>query len=79
MNVEKVMASYVEIYKSLYKRPPGELLDLGDGWILVNGARMTSRELEQLTSQLQTEWNQDRARKRSLVTRLLGWFGGTQS
>jgi hypothetical protein len=72
------MASYVEIYKSLYRRPPGELLDLGDGWVLVNGARMTARELEQLTGQLQTEWQQERARKRGLVNRLLGWFGSSQ-
>jgi len=78
VNIEKAMASYVEIYKSLYRRPPGELLDLGDGWVLVNGARMTCRELEQLTGQLQTEWQQERARKRGLVNRLLGWFSSSQ-
>ncbi len=74
VNTDRTMAAYVEVYAALYRRSPSELRDLGNGWVLVNGARMTVRELEQLTTQLQYELQQERARKRSLVQRLLGWF-----
>lgn len=75
MNTEKAMARYLEIYQSLYRRTPTELRDLGGEWVLVNGARMTLIELEQLTSQLQRELQEEQMRKRSLVKRLLNWFG----
>ncbi len=74
MNIERAMARYLEIYQSLYKRKPSELRDLGSDWVLVNGARMTLHELEQLTGQLQSEFQQEQMRKRGLVKRLLGWF-----
>jgi hypothetical protein len=75
VNIERAMANYVEIYQALYHKMPNELRDLGGDWVLVNGARMMVRELEQLTTQLQRELQQERARKRSIVQRLLGWFG----
>ena len=75
MNTEKSMAQYLEIYQSLYRRAPSELRDLGGEWVLVNGARMTLSELEQLTEQLQREFQQEKARKRNLVKRLMTWFG----
>lgn len=71
------MAHYLEIYKSLYKRIPSELRDLGGNWVLVNGAKMTVDELKQLTEQLQRELQQEQVRKRSIVKRLLNWFGGS--
>ncbi len=74
MNTEKAMAKYLEIYQSLYRRAPTELRDLGGDWVLVNGARMSLIELEQLTEQLQRELQQEQNRKRSLVKRLLNWF-----
>ena len=74
MNTENVMAKYLEIYQSLYRRAPSELRDLGGDWVLVNGARMSIIELEQLTDQLQRELQQEQHRKRSLVKRLLTWF-----
>ena len=74
MNTEKAMARYLEIYQSLYKRAPSELRDLGGQWVLVNGARMTVQELSDLTEQLQRELQQEQARKRNLVKRLLTWF-----
>ncbi len=74
MNTEKSMARYLEIYKSLYRRAPSELRDLGGNWVLVNGARMTTEELEQLTDQLQRELQEEQARKRNIVKRLLNWF-----
>jgi hypothetical protein len=76
MNVESAMARYQEIYQSLYKRAPSELRELGGEWVLVNGARMTVEELKQLTEQLHRELQQEQARKRNLVKRLLNWFGG---
>jgi len=77
MSVESAMARYQEIYKSLYKRVPSELRELGGDWVLVNGARMTVEELKQLTEQLHRELQQEQARKRNLVKRLLNWFGGS--
>lgn len=74
MNTEKAMAKYLEIYQSLYRRAPTELRDLGGDWVLVNGARMSLVELEQLTEQLQRELQQEQNRKRSLVKRLLTWL-----
>jgi len=74
VNTEKAMATYLEIYQSLYRRAPTELRDLGGDWVLVNGARMSLVELEQLTEQLRAELHQEQNRKRSLVKRLLTWF-----
>jgi predicted DNA-binding protein (UPF0251 family) len=74
LNIEKAMARYLEIYQSLYKRAPAELRDLGGDWVLVNGARMTIEELEQLTLQLQRELQQEQARKKNIVRRLMNWF-----
>jgi hypothetical protein len=75
LNTEKSMAQYLEIYQTLYRRMPSELRDLGGDWVLVNGARMTLQELEQLTEQLQREFQQEKSRKRNLVKRLMTWFG----
>lgn len=74
LNIERSMAQYLDVYKSLYKRQPSELRDLGNNWVQVNGARMTIGELENLTTQLQSELQQERSQKRSLVNRLLKFF-----
>ncbi len=74
MEVEKVMVRYLEIYQALYHRTPSELRDLGNNWVLVNGARMMLEELDQLTGQLQHELEQEQIRKRNIVKRLLAWF-----
>ncbi len=74
MNVEKAMARYLDIYQALYRRTPSELRDLGSNWVLVNGARMTVEELDQLTEQLQKELQQEQSRRRNIVKRLLTWF-----
>jgi hypothetical protein len=77
LNSERIMARYLEIYQSLYRRAPSELRDLGNNWVLVNGARMTLQELEQLTEQLHHEFLLERERKRSVLKRLVGWFAKT--
>ncbi len=74
MRVAKAMARYQNIYLSLYGRHPRELRDLGNTWVLVNGARMPVGELENLTDELQKEYQQVLANKRNLVRKLLNWF-----
>jgi hypothetical protein len=72
--VEKVMARYQNVYLSLYQRIPRELRDLGNNWVLVNGARMSVDELENLANELQKEYQQVLANKRNIVKKLLNWF-----
>jgi hypothetical protein len=74
MNTAEVISEYQKTYFSLYHRSPTELRDLGDEWVLVNGARMTSNELQLLTQQLKEELDEMRTAKRSVVKRLLKWF-----
>ncbi len=72
--VEKAMAHYLDIYRLLYQRIPRELRDLGNNWVLVNGARMSVDELEHLADELSREYQQVVANKRSIVKKLLTWF-----
>ncbi|MBN1680625.1 MAG: hypothetical protein JW966_10055 [Anaerolineae bacterium] len=74
MRVEKAMARYLEVYLALYQRSPKELRNLGDNWVLVNGARMAVEELENLTKNLNQEYQQLLANKRNIVKKLLNWF-----
>lgn len=74
MRAEKAMARYMEVYLALYQRAPRELRDLGNNWILVNGARMNVEELENLTSELNREYQQVITNKQNIVRRLLTWF-----
>ncbi len=74
VNSEKAMLHYLEAYAQLYKRQPKDLRALDHEWVVVNGARMRVTELEYLTHQLQQEYKQGMAEKRSMVNRLLGWF-----
>ncbi len=74
MRVEKAMARYLHVYQALYQRTPKELRDLGSDWVLVNGARMSVDELENLAEELNREYQQVLANKRSIVKRLLTWF-----
>ncbi len=74
MRVEKAMARYLEVYRALYQRAPKELRDLGNDWVLVNGARMRVEELESLADELSREYQQVLANKRSIVRKLLNWF-----
>lgn len=74
MRVEKAMARYLHVYQALYQRSPKELRDLGSNWVLVNGARMSVDELENLAEELNREYQQVLANKRSIVKRLLAWF-----
>lgn len=74
LRVERVMVRYLHVYQALYQRSPKELRDLGNNWVLVNGARMSVEELENLAVELNSEYQQALANKRSVVKRLLNWF-----
>ncbi len=74
VNVSVTIQQYQQLYRKLYRREPGEVRDLGSGWVLVNGARMRVTELEKLTEQMRREYRLVVARKRSIVERLLAWF-----
>ena len=71
---EKAMIHYAQAYQRLYKRLPKDLRALDNNWVVVNGARMRVNELEYLTRQLQQEYDQSLAQRRSMVNRLLKWF-----
>ncbi len=68
------MARYLDVYRLLYQREPRELRDMGNSWVLVNGARMSVDELENLSEQLNREYQQVLSNKRSIVKKLLNWF-----
>jgi hypothetical protein len=72
--VQKAMARYLDVYRLLYQREPRELRDIGNNWVLVNGARMSINELENLATQLNREYQQVLSNKRTIVQRLLNWF-----
>ena len=65
---------YEQAYRKLYQREPRELRDLGAGWVLVNGARMQVNDLEKLTEQMQNEYRQIVAQKKSVIKRLMAWL-----
>ena len=79
MTTPEIMNEYHKTYVSLYRRAPSELRDLGENWVLVNGARMTTLELHQLTQQLKKELDEMRSAKRSVVKKLLKWFSTPSS
>lgn len=68
------MARYLDVYRLLYQRSPRVLRDLGNNWVLVNGARMSVEELDILAEELNREYQQVLANKRSIVKKLLNWF-----
>jgi hypothetical protein len=79
MEVQQAMSDYLEVYFALYQRHPREVRDLGNNWVLVNGAHMRVTELQMLTLHLKRELASSRAAKRSVVQRLLKWFSTSPS
>lgn len=74
MTVSMLLQRYELVYRKLYLREPSEIRDLGNGWVLVNGARMPVSELQRLTDQMQIEYRQASAQKRNIVNRLMAWL-----
>lgn len=73
---ENAISHYIEAYKKLYKRYPQKPELVDKDWVIVNGARMRVSELEFLTTQLQKEYRDGLAERRTLVNRLIKWFKG---
>ncbi|MCC6616827.1 MAG: hypothetical protein IT320_25360 [Anaerolineae bacterium] len=74
INVKQAMFDYAQAYQRVYHRRPRDLHALDHEWVIVNGARLHAVELEYLTRQLQHEYHQELAQKRSVVNRLLKWL-----
>lgn len=75
-NTSNVMHRYAEAYEKLYNRRPRDLRAVDDDWVIVNGARMRSAELDHLTKQLQMEYSQTLSNKRNMIGKLIKWFKG---
>lgn len=75
-STSNVMHHYAEAYEKLYNRRPRDLRAVDDDWVIVNGARMRSGELEHLTKQLQMEYTQTISNKRNMIGKLIKWFKG---
>ena len=71
-----VMYRYADAYEKLYKRRPRDLRAVDENWVIVNGARMKTIELEHLTKQLQMEHKQALANRRNILGKLIKWFKG---
>lgn len=74
ISAHQAMQHYAQAYERLYNRAPRDLRALDQEWVVVNGARMRAIELEHLTRQLQLEYSQSLAQKKSVVMRLLKWL-----
>ncbi|MDQ7025084.1 MAG: hypothetical protein Q9P44_05945 [Anaerolineae bacterium] len=74
---ERVMHNYAQAYEKLYNRRPRDLRAVDSHWVIVNGARMRTNELEILTKQLLLEYKQSMRDRRSIVSRLIRWFKTT--
>lgn len=70
----QIITQYAEAFEKLYHRQPRELRLVGEGWVLVNGARMRVADLEFLTAQLQREYQHSQKNRRSIVSRLIAWM-----
>jgi hypothetical protein len=74
ISAEQAMRSYASAYQKLYKRLPKDLRALDGNWVVVNGARIQTVELQYLTARLEQEYAQLQEQKRSLVNRMIKWF-----
>ena len=71
---EQVIGQYKQAYQKLYNRTPQYLYVLDDEWVIVNGARMRATELQYVVQRLNEEYNQEHAKRRSVLNRLISWL-----
>jgi hypothetical protein len=76
LTTETIVAHYTEAYQRLYKREPRDLRMIDSDWVIVNGARMSAKQLEYLTEQLRIEYDQGLSERKNVVQRLVKWFKG---
>lgn len=74
LSAKAVLDRYTNAYRQLYNRSPRDLKVIDHEWVVVNGARMRVAELDYLTQQLQLEYSQGLAEKRSVINRLVRWL-----
>jgi hypothetical protein len=73
-SAERAITLYAQAYQRLYNRLPADMRALDNEWVVVNGARMQVNELEYLTRQLQREYDQGMAQRRTVLSKLISWF-----
>lgn len=73
METRRIITDYTAAYRKLYERDPGDISELDNNRLIVNGVQMSSSDLEQLTRQLEQELIL-RSARRSMVKRLIRWF-----
>lgn len=71
---QQTLTHYQQAYQQLYKKSPQDLRMLENDHVFVNGAQMCINDLEKMTKQLQYEYQQQLAQRRSVVNRLIGWL-----
>ena len=71
---DHVIGQYKVAYERLYNRTPQYLYVLDDNWVIVNGARMRTTELQYVTQRLEEEYHETVRKRQSLVKRLIRWL-----
>ncbi len=74
LSAENVISQYKQAYQRLYDRTPQYLYVLDSEWVIVNGARMKATELQLVVQRLNDEYNQQIAKRQSIVHRLISWL-----
>ena len=73
-SAEQVIIQYKQAYQQLYDRTPQYLYVLDSEWVVVNGARMRTTELQFVVQRLNDEYKQVNAKRNSIVYRLISWL-----
>lgn len=73
-SAEQVIGQYKQAYQKLYERTPQYLYVLDNEWVIVNGARMRTTELQYIVQRLNEEYKQVHAKRQSVVQRLISWL-----
>lgn len=73
-STQQILFGYMQAYKKLYNRYPRTIETIKGDWVVIGGAQMHVREVEQLTTRLLEEYRQANEQKRNVVERLIRWF-----
>ena len=73
-SAEQAIGQYKQAYQRLYNRTPQYLYVLDDDWVIVKGARMPATELQYVAQRLDEEYQQEHAKRQTVVQRLISWF-----
>lgn len=73
-SAEQIITQYKQAYQKLYDRTPQYLYVLDGEWVVINGARMRTTELQFVIQRLDEEYKQIHAKRNSVVHRLIAWL-----